>query len=86
MGIVVASGSSPSAYIRGFIRRIDRGDPNVKNKVMLKEPKTPSSHTKFKITVVIESLKDKAINNLSNSKKKMRLEILLFQHYFRQNR
>ena len=30
MGVaVVASGSSPSAYIRGLIRRIDRGDPNV---------------------------------------------------------
>ena len=27
--VVVASGSSPSAYIRGLIRRIDRGDPNV---------------------------------------------------------
>ena len=26
--VVVASGSSPSAYIRGLIRRIDRGDPN----------------------------------------------------------
>ena len=30
MGVVVASGSSPSAYIRGLIRRIDRGDPNDK--------------------------------------------------------
>ena len=27
--VVVASGSSPSAYIRGLILRIDRGDPNV---------------------------------------------------------
>ena len=27
--VVVASGSSPSVYIRGLIRRIDRGDPNV---------------------------------------------------------
>ena len=27
--VVVASGSSPSAYIQGLIRRIDRGDPNV---------------------------------------------------------
>ena len=27
--VVVASGSSPSAYIRGLIHRIDRGDPNV---------------------------------------------------------
>ena len=26
--VVVASGSSPSAYILGLIRRIDRGDPN----------------------------------------------------------
>ena len=26
--VVVASGSSSSAYIRGLIRRIDRGDPN----------------------------------------------------------
>ena len=26
--VVVASGSSPSVYIRGLIRRIDRGDPN----------------------------------------------------------
>ena len=26
--VVVASGSSPSAYIRGLIRRIDRDDPN----------------------------------------------------------
>ena len=26
--VVVTSGSSPSAYIRGLIRRIDRGDPN----------------------------------------------------------
>ena len=26
--VVVASGSSPSAYIRGLIRRVDRGDPN----------------------------------------------------------
>ena len=29
--VVVASGSSPSAYIRGLIRRIDRGDPNAVN-------------------------------------------------------
>ena len=28
--VVVASGSSPSAYIRGLIRRIDRGDPNAR--------------------------------------------------------
>ena len=29
MGVVgVASGSSPSAYIRGLIREIDQGDPN----------------------------------------------------------
>ena len=27
--VVVAFGSSPSAYIRGLIRRIDRGVPNV---------------------------------------------------------
>ena len=26
--VVVAYGSSPSTYIRGLIRRIDRGDPN----------------------------------------------------------
>ena len=26
--VVVASGSSPSAYIRDLIRSIDRGDPN----------------------------------------------------------
>ena len=28
MEVVVTSGSSPSAYIRGLIFRIDRGDPN----------------------------------------------------------
>ena len=26
--VVVASGSSPSAYIQGLHRKIDRGDPN----------------------------------------------------------
>ena len=38
--VVVASGSSPSGYIRGLIRRIDRGDPNAteRSKMYRDEP------------------------------------------------
>ena len=40
MGVVVAFGSSPSAYIRGLTRRIDRGVPNAASRCNVREPIT----------------------------------------------
>ena len=45
--VVVASGSSPSAYIRGLIRRIDRGDPNVPFTSAVGSKSRPSSRGIF---------------------------------------
>ena len=60
--VVVASGSGPSAYVRGLIRRIDRGDPNDAVAFYWRN----DTHNLFRLTVFIpKSIRPRACSNIA---------------------